>query len=254
MRERGTNYWITWADLTFLLFIAALAGMAAVERRLASANTESERLHNEAQALRVQLEDVTLRFEALRRTSNPCADAGAFLDGFSSCVSRRLQRPKQRKSGCFVTLGEDVIQFANGSAIPLSPAAADSVAGCLYEHALSYYRRDKASFRAITIHVDGHTDCVGFSVTNEDLGAARAVSIYSRFLAGADRDRSLSRADRGEFLSRIAVRSFGESRPVHGSQCTEARGWAPDRRVVISVQLATENSNPFPNREGRRKR
>jgi outer membrane protein OmpA-like peptidoglycan-associated protein len=61
-------------------------------------------------------------------------------------------------------------------------------------------------------------------------------------LAQADPRLQESR-ERMAFMSRIATRSFGESRPTEHSACTEATGWQADRRVVISVQLATENGH-----------
>ncbi len=227
MLTRGVNYWISWADLTFMLFIAGLAAYAVSEEHRAGAERELEKVRKE---LRIA-----------RRNSSPCADAGPFLAGFSACVSRATGRRQVQRNGCFVTVGEDVIQFANAKAVPVNPSAADAVAACLYTNALNFSRRDGQSFEAITIHIDGHTDCVGASGDNQMLGASRALSVYSRLLEHAERDAAWSSPEaKRAFLSRIAVRSFGETRPVDGSQCTAANGWASDRRVVVSVQLATE--------------
>jgi hypothetical protein len=227
MLSRGVNYWISWADLTFMLFIAALAAVAVSDEHRVQAQNELSTVRNE--------------LALLRRNSNPCADAGPFLAGFSSCVAQATGRRQLQRSGCFVTVGEDVIQFANGEAVPVNPRAADAVAGCLYTNTLQFAAGDRRSFDAITIHIDGHTDCVGAADENEALGAERALSVYSRVLALTERDKVWPSEDaRRAFLSRIAVRSFGETRPVAGSRCTAARGWASDRRVVLSVQLATE--------------
>lgn len=231
MLSRGVNYWISWADLTFMLFIAGLAAVAASEGH-------RDRAQQELTAVKGEL-------EILRKHSNPCADAGPFLAGFSACVAKATGRKQLQRSGCFVTVGEDVIQFANAKAVPVSASSADAVAGCLYENALQYASSDPRSFDSITIHIDGHTDCVGTSGENQALGAARALSVYSRVLARTEHDEQAADAKRG-FLSRIAVRSFGETRPVDGSKCTGARGWANDRRVVVSVQLATERAATKP--------
>src|SRR4051794_7692865 len=230
MFARGVNYWISWADLTFMLLIAGLAALGLSEQHLQKVSSE--------------LTTAKAALELLRRHSNPCADAKPFLDGFSECVSRTTGRRQSRQSGCFVTVGEDVIRFPNGRAVPLNPSAADAVAGCLYTNALQFASRDRASFDAITIHIDGHTDCIGDSGENEILGAERALSVYSRVLGRTEHDSSWQSSDaKRAFLSRIAVRSFGETRPVANSQCTEARGWPADRRVIVSVQLATENAS-----------
>ena len=221
MLSRGVNYWISWADLTFMLFIAGLATVAVSEEH--RAKTEHE------------LTATRSALAACRDSTNPCADADRFLTGFSACVAKATGRQQIERSGCFVTVGEDVIRFANASAAPLNASSPDAVAGCLYENALLFSTQDRRSFEAITIHIDGHTDCVGGSTENQKLGADRALSVYSRVLARSERDV----AGRS-FLSRFAVRSFGESRPVEGSRCTEKTGWADDRRVVVSVQLATE--------------
>jgi hypothetical protein len=229
MLSRGVNYWISWADLTFMLFIAGLAAVSLSEEHRAHVEQELSAARSEIQTLRSH--------------SNPCADAGPFLTAFSHCVTRATGRKQVQRGGCFVTVGEDVIRFANGEAVPLDESSAEAVAGCLYTNALQFASSDRQSFDAITIHIDGHTDCVGGSSENEALGAERALSVYSRVLARAERDRvwRSSEAQRS-FLSRIAVRSFGESRPVEGSRCVPATGWAGDRRVVISVQLATEGA------------
>ncbi|HKO59253.1 MAG TPA: OmpA family protein [Thermoanaerobaculia bacterium] len=229
MIGRGVNYWISWADLTFMLFIAGLATVAISEEH----RGDAER----------QLDAARVEIARMRRTMNPCANAESFLNGFSACVARTTGRRQAQRSGCFVTVGEDVIRFANGKAVPIDPASADSVAGCLYNNALQFAAADPGAFDAITINVDGHTDCVGDASDNQALGADRALSVYSRVLARAEDDRSWTTADakRG-FLSRIAVRSFGETRPVERSRCTTATGWADDRRVVVSVQLATERA------------
>jgi len=229
MFGRSVNYWISWADLTFMLFIAGLAALSVSEEHRETAQQELTAARSE--------------LEVLRRHSNPCADAGPFLSGFSSCVARATGRRQLQQSGCFVTVGEDVIRFPNSKAFPLNASAADAVAGCLYTNALQFASTDPASFDAITIHIDGHTDCVGSSGDNEILGAQRALSVYSRVLARTEHDAAWrSAAAARAFLSRIAVRSFGETRPVEGSQCTEATGWAADRRVIVSVQLATERA------------
>lgn len=231
MLARSVNYWISWADLTFMLFIAGLAALSA-----------SEAHREEAQQ---QLATAQRELEVFRRHSNPCADAGPFLSGFSSCVAKATGGRHLQRSGCFVTVGEDVIRFANGKAVPLNSSAADAVAGCLYANALRFASADPASFDAITIHIDGHTDCVGSPGDNEILGAQRALSVYSRVLGRAEHDGSWrSPQAKRSFLSRIAVRSFGETRPVEGSRCTEDTGWAADRRVIVSVQLATERADP----------
>jgi hypothetical protein len=227
MFSRGVNYWISWADLTFMLFVGGLAAATASEERRANAE----------QALTAARGEL----EVLRKHSNPCADAGPFLNGFSSCVAKATGRKQLQRSGCFVTVGEDVIRFANGESVPRDVSAADAVAGCLYQNALRFASADPGSFDAITIHIDGHTDCVGTAGENETLGAERALSVYSRLLVRAERDDSWGSAEaRRAFLSRIAIRSFGDTRPVDGSRCTPVRGWAGDRRVIVSVQLATE--------------
>jgi len=227
MPSRDVNYWISWADLTFMLFIAGLAAVAVSEER--------------RQQVEQDLTVVKEELENERRHSNPCANADRFLAGFSTCVARETGRKQLQRTGCFVTVGEDVIQFANDKADPVNSSAADAVAGCLYENARQFASLEPAVFEVITIHVDGHTDCVGASTENQVLGAARALSVYSRVLARADGDTVWpSPVAKRAFLGRFAVRSFGESRPVEGSGCAGARGWANDRRVVVSVQLATE--------------
>ena len=229
MHSRGVNYWISWADLTFMLFIAGLAAIVVTEQREVHAKN--------------QLADARQELDVLRKTSHPCADAERFLAGFSSCVARATGRTQLQRSGCFVTIGEDVIQFKNNEAVPIDRAAADSVSGCLYTNALQFASSDPRAFDSITIPFDGHTDCAGHAEENQRLGADRAMSVYSRVLARAEAGTWPVPSSKHAFLGRIAVRSFGQTRPEAKSQCTPATGWAADRRVVISVQLATEGTD-----------
>lgn len=229
MFSRGVNYWISWSDLTFMLFVAGLAAIVVSEQR-------ELRASNDLAAARRQL-------DALRRTSNPCAEAGPFLSGFSSCVAKATGRTQLQRSGCFVTVGEDVIRFEHGQADPIDRAAADAVSRCLYTNALQFASSDPHAFDAITIHIDGHTDCAGYADENQRLGAARAMSVYSRLLARAEDDDWPTPEAKRAFLGRVAVRSFGQMRPAPHSRCKPATGWEGDRRVVISVQLATERTD-----------
>src|SRR3954451_547939 len=128
MLTRGVNYWISWADLTFMLFIAGLAAAAVSEQ----SRLQAQRDLNAARS----------QIEVLRKNSNPCAEAGPFLAGFSSCVARMTGRKQLQRSGCFVTVGEDVIRFENGRAVSLNEPPADAVAGCLYTHALQFASAD----------------------------------------------------------------------------------------------------------------
>lgn len=229
MLARGVNYWISWADLTFMLFIAGLAAVAVSEEHRSKAQQELTAVKGE--------------LAVLRQHSNPCANADPFLAGFSTCVAKATGRRQLQRSGCFVTVGEDVIQFANGKAVAVNAEAADAVAGCLYTNALQFASSDPRSFDAITIHIDGYTDCAGTLRDNQALGAARALSVHSRLLARAERDLTWQPTAKRAFLSRFATRSFGATRPVDGSPCMPSRGWANDRRVVVSVQLATERAS-----------
>ena len=131
MLSRDVNYWISWADLTFMLFIAGLAAVAVSEH-------DRNATQQELSSARGALQQVTNELTALKKSSNPCADAGPFLAGFSSCVANATGRKQLQRSGCFVTVGEDVIQFANAKAVPVKPAAADAVAACLYTNALQF--------------------------------------------------------------------------------------------------------------------
>lgn len=228
MLSRGVNYWISWADLTFMLFVAGLAAIAVSDEHRATAEEE--------------LKAVQGRLAEMERTSNPCLNADEFLTGFSACVAERTGRRQVPRSGCFVTVGEDVIRFANAEAVPEDASAADAVSGCLYQHARQFAASRPDSFAAITIHIDGHTDYVGKSGSNQLLGAERAMSVYSRVLALAEGNPAWSDADRTVFLRRFAVRSFGETRPADGSSCAKPEGCKDDRRVVVSVQLATERA------------
>lgn len=251
MLSRGGNYWMAWADLTFLLFIAAMSFSAAQQARVREAEAHAVEADARAKLAEERRAVLALELESIRKKSNPCAEAEMFLTDLSSCVRQRVRSAAaEQRKGCFVTIGEDVVQFYRDSAVAVNRDAADAVAACVYDAAFRFQKARPLVFRAISIYIDGHTDCEGPESRNEALGAERALSLYDRVLQRAYVDgRWSSSSDRGSFMSRIAIRSMGEARPTLHSRCTEETGWEADRRVVVSVQLATETGELRPGGE-----
>jgi outer membrane protein OmpA-like peptidoglycan-associated protein len=100
---------------------------------------------------------------------------------------------------------------------------------------------DEKLFQSIEfVAIDGYTDCVGDDRKNLRLGADRASTLYGFVLDAVDA-RSLQPDLRTAVLSKIAIRSFGKSRPLPSSPCAQDpdknrySSSDADRRVEIAV-------------------
>jgi len=236
---RQINYWIALADIVFMLFVVALI-VAAREQ------VTSQRLAREQKTLVEANRTLRTEMDSLYR----CRGAEVLLDGFSGCLSRTFRTSRHvERDLCAVTVGEDLIRFTEGSDRPIDPTAARQVIRCLYDSTRTFAGRQRGDFDAIAnIDLDGFTDCKGTVASNVQLGARRALQLYSMLLqeVEADRDTPLAPEEKRRFLSKFAVRSFGQVRPVPQSRCNEVGQFADDRRVTISIEMRPQRSAGAP--------
>lgn len=235
MHTRGVNYWIAFADIVFMLFIVMLIAASDARRN-------HEQSGRELEVAKEQIH--TLQFQIDRMFG--CKDTKTLLQGFSACLAQNFGNQIFAESAdpCTVTVGENLIRFQEGGDVPIEPQAARTVMSCLYRSAKTFRHDDPATFQAIkTIQIDGFTDCKGELLANTQLGSRRSIRLYSLLL---DEIRQSSQPSEGsEVLSKFAVRSFGETRPMPDSLCSQQGVFADDRRVTISVEM-------FPQRDTER--
>jgi peptidoglycan-associated lipoprotein len=112
-----------------------------------------------------------------------------------------------------VTLSNDKVTF------PVNRAAVSPDARALVDEAIAQL---KAENRGVYFEIEGHTDSKGSEAYNEKLGLDRATAV-----------RNYMHDQQGIALNRIAVISYGETKPVVDNKTRDHR--AQNRRVVINV-------------------
>ena len=217
--EDELNPWPAFADMLFMLFVTTMVASAVIT----SWAVGSE--------------------EKLRG----CGSSRLFMEEFATCLGAQAH---ETDNACKVSLEESRLRFKTGE-VQLEPQhrkfsmqVADCLADSLSEIAVA---SDGSVFDSIEfVSIDGHTDCVGEEMINLRLGAGRAATLYELFLAAVD-ERGLDPAIRARVLSKVTIRSFGKSRPLQGSLCSQdpVEGkyaeHAADRRVEIAVNSRLRN-------------
>ena len=249
MARRQLNIWIAFADIAFILFVAALTvasgyrnTAATAIQRIRAAEDEARRAEQKQlaaveRARRIDVERSRLR-DQLRKAVR-CSDVQPLFNGLSACLARSIAADAAVRSDlCSMTIREDLLRFETGSDRPINPARAQAVAGCVYTALRDFDRDYPAAVATIaSISIDGYTDCQGQIQSNLELGSARASRLFAFVMQSMRSDHLRTRQTEESLLSKLAVRSFGQQRPVLGSRCAQLGQYGPDRRVTIAVEM-----------------
>jgi outer membrane protein OmpA-like peptidoglycan-associated protein len=207
----GVNPWAAFADVLFMLFVTTLIASAVITHW---AVRSEERLRG-------------------------CGASRDFMVRFSACVGAPAH---ETENVCKVSLGEERLRFAEDQAVlaDASQKFGRTLAACLVGQ-LVVAAEDPSLFDSIEfVAIDGYTDCVGDDRKNLRLGAARASTLYGFVLDDVDK-RGLQPGLRAAVLSKVAIRTFGKSRPLSTSPCAvdpvrnQFAASAEDRRVEVAV-------------------
>jgi len=255
MARRQLNIWIAFADIAFVLFVAALTvasgyrntAASAIER-IRAAEDDARRAKAEEQAAVTRarrLNAERLRLQEQLRKAVRCSDVQPLFNGLSACLSRSIAADAAVRSDlCSMTIREDLLRFETASDRPINTARAQAVAGCVYTALRDFDRDYPAAVATISsISIDGYTDCQGQIQSNLELGSARASRLFGFVMQAMRQDHLRTRQTEDRLLSKLAVRSFGQQRPVFGSRCTELGQYAPDRRVTIAVEMRPQTGS-----------
>lgn len=249
MARRQLNIWIAFADVAFVLFVAGLivasgyraTAATAIDRVKAAEDAAREALKQqriaEQRVTAAEAERARLRAE-LRRALR-CADVQPLFRGLSSCLAQTIAADAAVHSDlCSMTLREDLLRFETANDRPIDGPRARAVASCVYR-ALRDFDRDHphAAESIASISIDGYTDCEGQTLRNMRLGSARAATLFELVLQAMYEDPERSNGTEARLLSKLAIRSFGEQRPVRDSRCHELGRERADRRVTIAVEI-----------------
>jgi outer membrane protein OmpA-like peptidoglycan-associated protein len=145
-------------------------------------------------------------------TANSAAKTAAEI-GTKADVHAAAVETEMRKLIFTTVISEDKGKFANGKAVlpEDAMAAIDAMVAQL-----------KTDTKAVWVEIEGHTDNVGETKFNENLGLARAEAV-KRYLYEKHQVP----------LHKINVISYGEEKPVAPNTTKDGR--AQNRRVVIKV-------------------
>ena len=225
MAWRRLNPWPAFADMTLMLFLCTVA-VASLNQR---AEQERLRLEKENAELARQVRE-------LQKDRAVCGGAGPFLQELQGCMAAAGRVVTARD--CRITVSEDLVRFEVNKARILAEYRqnAATLGSCVIraEQAFvdQHQRMGVAATAIDTIFIDGHTDCQGTERRNLELGSERAQALFHIIDGRLRREPQRSR-----LLRKLAVRSFGASRPTPHSACLERdeQDVALDRRVTIAV-------------------
>lgn len=203
--------------------------------------------HSEQERQRLERENAELlaRVRALEKDRAVCGGAGPFLEELERCMAAADRIVTERD--CRITVSEDLVRFATDSAEIVAAQYvknAETLADCVIRAEQAFVDEQPASHDGSSaidsIFIDGHTDCRGTEARNVTLGSERAAALF-RMIQG----RVRTEPHRSRLLRKLAVRSFGESRPTDGSACLASaeKDVAQDRRVTISVAQSVKTGS-----------
>jgi outer membrane protein OmpA-like peptidoglycan-associated protein len=197
--------------------IASLLGACATGKDIDKKIAESEaKTSKKIETVETQVEDVQQKQNALADKQRATDEQVAKLSQTAADALKRAQDAGVLAKGKVAfeqTFSEDRVRFKSGSAElnKDAQAALDEFAG-----------KVKALNEQYFVEIQGHTDDIGSSKYNDDLGQRRAESVR----------RYLGRSQKMP-LNRMSTISYGDSAPVSSNKTKKGR--AENRRVVIVV-------------------
>lgn len=199
-----------------LIAAAALLGCASkkyVSKEVGEVNQKVDALAVEVEKTQQRVQKTETRVEEVSRESQAgVSDAkGASQQALQKADA--AERSAKGKLIYTVTISNDKVTF------PFNHAEVGTEAKQLIDEAIAPF---KAENRGVWFEIEGHTDSVGPDDFNQKLGLERATAV-----------RNYLHDQHGVALTRMAVISYGKSRPVVPNDTPAQR--AQNRRVVIKV-------------------
>ncbi len=197
----------------FVLFAAVSLGACAtkgyVSREVGDVNKKLDNVATEVEKTQERVKRSEVRIDAVEKTSSEAKGSA------EKAMERAVEAEKAAKGKIIytVTLSNDKVTF------PLNRAAVGDDAKKLIDEAIVEL---KAENKGVFFEIEGHTDATGPDELNQKLGGERAEAV-----------RNYLHDQHGVALSRMAVISYGESKPVVDNKSRTSR--AQNRRVVIKV-------------------
>jgi outer membrane protein OmpA-like peptidoglycan-associated protein len=200
-------------SLLVLLAAAVLASACAthnyVSREVGEVNKKVDAVSAEVEKTQERVQRNEVRIEEVDKS------AVAAQGSADKALAKAVDAEKAAKGKLIytVTLSNDKVTF------PVNRAQVGDDAKTLIDDAIAQL---KAENRGVFFEIEGHTDSTGSSLGNQKLGEERATAV-----------RNYLHDQHGIALNRMAVISYGETRPVVDNKTKADR--AQNRRVVIKV-------------------
>jgi outer membrane protein OmpA-like peptidoglycan-associated protein len=187
----------------------ACATKGYVSREVGDVNQKLDNVSAEVEKTQERVKRSEVRIDAVEKTSSEAK-------GSAEKAMLKATEAEQAAKGKLiytVTLSNDKVTF------PLNRAAVGDDAKKLIDEAIADL---KAENKGVYFEIEGHTDATGAEDWNQKLGEERAAAV-----------RNYLHDQHGIALSRMAVISYGEGKPVADNKTRTSR--AQNRRVVIKV-------------------
>jgi len=189
--------------------VSACASKGFVNRNVGAVNTKLDGVSSEVEQTQERVKRSEVRIDEVGRSATEAQGSA------QQALVRATEAEKAAKGKLIytVTLSNDKVTF------PKNRATVSDDAKQLLDEAVSQLKQEN---RGVFFEIEGHTDSSGPATVNEKLGEERALAV-----------RNYLHDEHGIALSRMAVISYGESKPVTDNKTRANR--AQNRRVVIDV-------------------
>jgi peptidoglycan-associated lipoprotein len=189
--------------------VSACASKGYVSREVGEINKKVDAVSVEVEKTQERVQRNEVRIEEVDKSAVEAKGSAA------QAMTKAVEAEKAAKGKLIytVTLSNDKVTF------PVNRALVGDDAKTMIDEAIAQL---KAENRGVFFEIEGHTDSTGPDPTNQALGEERATAV-----------RNYMHDQHGIALSRMAVISYGKTRPIVDNKTKTNR--AQNRRVVIKV-------------------
>jgi peptidoglycan-associated lipoprotein len=189
--------------------VSACATHTYVSREVGEVNKKVDAVSAEVEKTQERVQRNEVRIDEVDKSAAEAKGSAA------QAMTRAVEAEKAAKGKLIytVTLSNDKVTF------PVNRALVGDDAKKLIDEAIAQL---KAENRGVFFEIEGHTDATGPDLVNQKLGEERATAV-----------RNYLHDQHGVALSRMAIISYGKTRPVVDNKTKANR--AQNRRVVIKV-------------------
>jgi peptidoglycan-associated lipoprotein len=194
----------------------ALSGCAKksyVQREVGEINKKVDAVSQEVEKTQQRVQQNEVRIDAVDKSAQ--SGIGEAKGAATAAMTKANEAEKTAKGKLIytVTLSNDKVRF------PVNKAEISPEAKALIDEAVAPLVKEN---RGVWFEIEGYTDSTGDEAYNFKLGEARAMAV-----------RDYIATTHGVLLNRLAVISYGETKPVADNKTKDGR--AQNRRVVIKI-------------------